>query len=149
MVATLEQGVNIVVLAGRDELRSGKERKRHCGYLGLNDNQNIMLNQSFCFFPWLPTSNQSKQCSARNSTWPPVRPQLSRATMCLCWREDERTLLHYLTGKLTEESRCGFFGGHFFFFCSMCTFWINFIKKKDVLSFWPQDTELKKGEIKR
>lgn len=65
----LEQGVNMdVVLTGRDELRCGKERKErkgHCGYLGVNDNQNITLHNCseflffFLFFSplrWAPAS---------------------------------------------------------------------------------------------
>lgn len=76
MAAMLEQGVDMdVVLTGRDELRRGKERKErkgHCGYLGVNDNQNITPHNcsEFLFFRFvfffhpsagLPHPNQSKQ----------------------------------------------------------------------------------------
>lgn len=63
-----------VVLTGRDELLCGKERKRHCGYLGANDNQNIVLHNcaEFLFFPALGSRVQTKA----NNAQPEIVPDL-------------------------------------------------------------------------
>lgn len=93
----LEQGINMdVVLTGRDELRCGKERKErkgHCGYLGVNDNQNITLQNCseflfFVLFFFTPPLGSRIQTKANNAR-PEIEPDLlygrsAAAPQCAC-----------------------------------------------------------------